>query len=219
MRRSIYWPQIIVIFNFAEVSLNVLTMAMQVQRVERVGAPLKSKHETRTQMDGRIAQLDAVAFQWLARGREANIEVGRAFNALKKILGHGQWLKHFAETFAPSGINLRTAENYMRRAREADSKIEKTANLKPASDEGAKTIRHATEQAQAEVDELPDPNKFKQVSHLYNLPLRLTNDERNAIDALRKSSEWTRVEKRIVRLLRQIWNHHAKRRKANPRRP
>lgn len=155
--------------------------------------------------EGRVAELDAEAFRWLSRGREANLELGRVFNQLKKILGHGTWLHHFKETFKSSGISLRTCENYMRAAREADSKFARFSNLKPANDEAAQEIEDATQRAEAELGALPSPNKLRQTARLYQLPLHLTKDERDAMDALRRSAEWPRAEEQVVRLLRRLW--------------
>jgi len=64
----------------------------------------------------RIAALEASAFRCIARGRQANIELGHVFNQLKRVVGHGRWQRYFEQKFAPKGITLRTAENYMRLA-------------------------------------------------------------------------------------------------------
>ncbi len=159
--------------------------------------------------EDRVAELDAKVFHWMARGREANIEVGRALNELKKILGHGKWQRHLAEAFAPHGLTLRSAERYMQWAREADaaSKLDKLSTFKPATDRGAQEVRDANERAQAEVgaasgDELK--KEPRRVEEIYNLPLRLTGDERDAMDALRKLPDWPRAEKTIIALLKQL---------------
>lgn len=167
--------------------------------------------ETVAAVEGdRVAKLDAKAFHWLARGREANIELGRVFNELKTILRHGKWQRHFSETFAPCGIALRTAENYMKAAHEADSKIEKVSIFKLATDRNAQTIRGATERAQAEVGpasghDLRKENIRFERTALYHLPLHLRRDEMTACDALQKLPEWPRAEQKIVALLKQLW--------------
>lgn len=99
------------------------------------------------QLAKRIAELDEQVFRSIKQRSEANIEIGRALNEEKKILGHGKWQHHFAETFAPLGLKLRTAERYMERAREADSrlKIDSMSIFKSASDEGAREMREATQ--------------------------------------------------------------------------
>lgn len=164
--------------------------------------PQSAKAMTAEQKEDQIAELDAKAFHWLARGREANTEVGRAFNELKVILGHGKWQRHFAKTFAPRGITLRTAENYMRLAHNADPKIEKLSTFKPASDPEATEIRKATEKAQAEVgDAVHQTSERKQI---YKLALHLSIDDQNAADRLWKSPHRPRAEKEIVRRLKQL---------------
>ncbi len=156
--------------------------------------------------EDRVAELDATIFRWWARRREEGIKAGRAFNELKKILGHGKWQHHFAETFAPRGISLRTAERYMRLASEADavSKSDNLSTFKPATDRGAQEIKEATKQAEADVGAASGHNKLKKAARLYKLPLHMTEGERNAMDALRKSSHWPRAERKIVCLLRQL---------------
>src|SRR6266566_5697678 len=63
-----------------------------------------------------LANLEAKAFEWIARGREANIELGRVFNQLKPLVEHGKWEPYFVATFEPRGIALRTGQEYMRMA-------------------------------------------------------------------------------------------------------
>ncbi len=165
---------------------------------------------TAERREDRVAELDAKVFHWMARGREANIEVGRALKELKKILGHGKWQRHIAETFAPCGITLRSAERYMKLAREADaaSKNDKLSTFKPATDRAAKEIKNADERVQAEggaasTDKLK--KEPRRVDGIYNLPLRMSRDEQDAMDALRKLPDWPRTEKMIIGLLRRLW--------------
>ncbi len=158
----------------------------------------------------RIAKLDAKAFHWLARGHNANIEVGRVFNELKDILDHGEWQRHFMEAFAPCGITLRTAENYMKAAREADLKIEKVSNFKSAADRGARKVRCATERAQAEVGassgrRAKQDNISVERPALYRLPLQMSGAQMDECDKLQKLPEWPRLEEKITDLLRQLW--------------
>ncbi len=158
------------------------------------------------QIEDRIAELDATAFRWLARRREANIEIGRAFNELKKILGHGQWQPHFDEKFA-KWIKLRTAERYMKRARkaDADAKNDKLTIFKRASDEDAEEIRKATQQARAEMAAASVQKKENKDSrHIYKLPLRMTADEKQATQTLQTLPDWPRAEKEILALLRRL---------------
>lgn len=165
----------------------------------RVENPAATDH-----MQDRVAALDAKVFQGIARGREANIEIGRALNEQKKILGHGKWQRHFVETFVPHGLALRTAERYMKLAEaEADSKIDKMAVFESAKDPAAVKVRNATEQAQMEADgavhPLPEPNQ------VYKLTLHLSMDERNAADKLWRSPYRRQAEKKIIGFLKQLY--------------
>jgi hypothetical protein len=155
-------------------------------------------------MQDRVAALDAKVFQGIARGREANIEVGRALNELKKILGHGKWQRHFAETFASNGLTMRTAQRYMQLAEdESDPKIAKMAVFRPAKDPEAVKVRNATEKAKAEADGAVRP--LPRPKQIYQLALHLSMDERNAADKLWISSYRHHAEKRIIDLLRQLF--------------
>lgn len=156
------------------------------------------------QLDDRIAELDAAIFRALADRHEANLVMGRAFNKQKEILGYGRWQKHFEELFA-SQISLRTAERYMRRAREADeeSKNDKVSIFKLATDRGAEEIRAATERSQEEVGASSSHNKMKELLHIYMLPLRMSGNEKDAMDTLQTLPDWPHIEKRIVRRLRR----------------
>jgi Protein of unknown function (DUF3102) len=154
----------------------------------------------------RIAELDAKVFRSIADRREASIEIGRALTEEKAILGHGKFQRHFAEKFA-SSFTLRTAERYMKRARKADSllNIDSVSIFKSASDEGAREIRKATQQAQAEVEAMQAQDKAKSEVGLYRLMLRIPDHEIDVMDRLRESSDWPRAERQILRLLRRLW--------------
>jgi hypothetical protein len=69
--------------------------------------------------DTRIAKLDAVIVRGIAQRNDAKIEIGRALNEQKKILGHGKFERHVSDVLG-SMISLRTAQRYMRRAQEED---------------------------------------------------------------------------------------------------
>jgi hypothetical protein len=66
----------------------------------------------------RLATLEAAAVRSIARGREANIGLGRAFLQIKAIGGHGRWERYFAERYVSRGIAKRRAQTYMDLARE-----------------------------------------------------------------------------------------------------
>jgi len=144
------------------------------------------------------------------RGGAANIEVGRALNELKKILAHGKWQRHIAETFASCGIKLRSAERYMKMATQADavSKLDNLSNFKPATDRGAQEIRSASDRAQAEVGAASGHKLTKaprRADGIYQLPLRMTGDQQNAMDVLRKLPDWPLAAKTIIALLKRLW--------------
>lgn len=168
----------------------------------------------------RLAALDAKAFIWIARGREANLELGRVFIEIKRILPHGQWAPYFAEKFEPKGIALRTAELYMQMAREADdvSQSAKFANFPLATDPQAQAINDATEKAESAVafaggqslaQSKSEVNKERRRTRIrlggnYNLPIFLTGDQKDAIDELRKSENWACAESEIIGLLKHL---------------
>ena len=176
------------------------------QRRESGLTSKESNSDDAERIERRVTELDDMAFRSMATRREASVEAGRAFNELKQILGHGEWQRHFAETFAPHGISLRRAERYMKRAKEADkvSKIDTLSLFKLATDKGAHDVSEANEQAQAEVDAQLQHNRPKTKRLIYKIPLRMASDQMEAVDALRKSSHWPRAEKRIIRRLRDL---------------
>ena len=159
-----------------------------------------------------LANLEAKAFEWIARGREANIELGRVFNQLKNLMGHGQWERYYETTFAPQSVALRTAQLYMKMACEADE-LTKNANFAlfpPATDPQATAVNVAVEQAERAVanatanepappESEPKPKRLLRKSRirldgLYHLPLYLTGDQKANLDALRKSPNWRGAE-------------------------
>src|SRR5713226_3753256 len=144
---------------------------------ERKDVTQRAEAAAAERIEHRVAELDAEVFRGMARGPEANIEVGRALKELKKILGHGKWQRHLAETFAPCGVTLRSAERYMKMASEADavSKNDNLSTFKPATDRGAQEIREATQQAETEVGAASGHNKLKK-GRLHKLPLHMTED-------------------------------------------
>jgi hypothetical protein len=174
------------------------------------GADLAERAEaiaTAEETENLIAELDAIVLRSIAERREASIEAGRAFNKLRRILGHGKWQRHFQETFS-SKITLRTAERWMGRAKRADSdsKTDAVSIFKPASDEHAKKIRRATREAEAEVEGASrDNTKDKTFRHIHNLPLRMTSDEHEWTLTLQKLPKWNRAEGKILRLLKELW--------------
>ena len=160
-----------------------------------------------------LAELEAKAFHWIARGREANIELGRVFNQIKNLLEHGMWEPYYETTFAPKSVALRTAQEYMRMAREADelTKNADFALFPAATDPQATAVNVAVEQAERAVADAtanepappkPEPEKKPKRPHrsrprldgLYHLPLYLTGDQKDNLDALRQSQNWLGAE-------------------------
>jgi hypothetical protein len=161
-----------------------------------------------------IAELEAKAFHWIARGREANIELGLVFNQIKNLVDHGQWEQYYETTFAPQSVALRTAQLHMKLACKADE-LTKNANFAlfpPASDPQANAVHAAVERAEQAVanatanepgstESETNPPKPKQprksrprLDGLYHLPLYLTGDQKDNLDALRKSQNWLGAE-------------------------
>jgi hypothetical protein len=178
-------------------------------RLRRSGRPVSSPEQSAEEIaaEQEVAALANEALTWLARGRPANIEVGRRFIKIKARLGHGHWEYYFAKKFAIHGITLRTAENYMRLAREEDSNIEKLSFL--ATDADAVTKRAIYEQAEAAfaaaaLRHQPEREPVR-LDGVYKLPLFFTAVERDAMDQLRKSEHWSEAERRFVDLSQQLF--------------
>jgi len=164
--------------------------------------------DSREALEKRITDLDQQVFRSIAQRREVSIEMGRAFNELKNILGHGKWQPHFEEVFAPLGLKLRTAERFMKRARKEDAllKNDSMSNFGVATDRDAMERREATQHAQAEVEAVSKRDKIKRNSrHIYRLPLRMTADEIELAETLQQFPDWQRAERKIVRLLGDLF--------------
>ena len=173
-------------------------------RSEKNGSHVPSSEPvfSREEKQDRIAALDASALQFLARGRKANAQAGRAFIQLKALLGHGKWTRHFLDKFAKSGFNMRTAESYMKLARDEDSKIAETAIFIPATDSQAKRIRDATSTAKASTSTnqaVPQP-----INAIFRLPLLLSRSEEDAARTLLSSSLWPDAQRKIIGLLNKL---------------
>ena len=169
----------------------------------------------------RLTSLDKKAFHWIDRGRKANRRLGRVFNQIKEILEHGEWEPYFNEKFLPRGVKFRTAQEYMKMARDADA-IRENANsalFPPATDQPAREINEAGEIENARVtaarDQSPETadnetitsrKKRVRLDGIYKLPLHMTGAEKDATDALLQSKKWSRAERKIMGLLQQL--HH-----------
>ena len=179
-------------------------------RSARVQARTRGRSRKSARED-RVADLATQAIAFLQRGREANVEAGRKFNEIKRILGHGHWKAYFRKTFAPCGITQRTAQNYMAMARKADADLKKEnfSFSQAASDPHARAMHRANEKAKTEVAiaAAQSPTlKGEPVGRdaIYKLPLCLTVAEQDATDKLRKSPNWPSAERKIVSLLNDL---------------
>jgi hypothetical protein len=169
----------------------------------------------------RLGVLEALAFDWIARGREANIELGRVFIQIKEIVGYGKWEEYYEATFAPYSVALRTAQLYMKMACEADE-AKRNANLAlfpPADDPQATAVIAASEQAKQDVANAahcapepaaPKPGKRPRKSRLrldgiYRLPLFLTGEQKDHLDELRKSQNWRGAELEILATIKRLF--------------
>jgi hypothetical protein len=162
----------------------------------------------------KLITLEAKAFEWIARGRAANLELGRLFLQIKVIVGHGRWEHYYEERFGSCGIAKRTAQTYMDLAREClKSKTADSAFFPPATDPHAQAIVGAAEDARAAVAravqqsiEAPKAKRKIRVRRdgIYKLPLSLTGREMAVTDELRESPQWAAVEMEIIALLEQL---------------
>jgi len=218
---GLHAPQILHRRNNMQVAVNVVPPAetpgtlpgLLAQPAQEAGDQTQSAEDVAAQVKANlIAELEVKAFHWIARGREANIELGRVFNQIKNLMGHGQWERYYETTFAPQSVALRTAQLYMKMACEADE-LTKNANFAlfpPATDPQATAVNVAVEQAERAVanatanepappESEPKPKRLLRKSRirldgLYHLPLYLTGDQKANLDALRKSPNWRGAE-------------------------
>jgi hypothetical protein len=162
--------------------------------------------ETAERLQNQIAEFDAQIFRAIADRRKASVAAGRALNGLRKFLGHGQWLSHFNEVFAPTGLKLRTAQRWMKRAKRADteSKNDNVTHFRTAADPGARQVKDAGKQAKAEINAASKSKTAADGHGLYSLPLHMSDELQEATDALRKFAVWPEEEKKIVRRLHQL---------------
>jgi hypothetical protein len=171
----------------------------------------------------RLAELETKAFDWIARGHDANVQLGRVFLQMKKLIEYGRWEAYFIETFEPRGIPLRTGQHYMELANAADAVSAKIALFPPATDAEAEEINEATKEALDAVavadkqsrergEKLSARNSRKSRKRStkvkgigpYTLTLPLPGDTRKAMDKLRNSPDWDRAASEIAVFLRTL---------------
>jgi hypothetical protein len=126
-----------------------------VRHPRRTAEDVASHHRVRriAELEKEARKLIARSITLIARGREANIQLGRIFIKLKRLVGHGHFEKYYERKFGRFyGIAFRTAQDYMVLAREADeAKSADTALFPLAMDPQAVNIRKQTERARLAV--------------------------------------------------------------------
>jgi hypothetical protein len=152
---------------------------------------------------------------WLIwRGREANTECGRTFLEIKNVVGHSNWIAYFKKRFLPKGVALRTAQEWMALAKRemsrkadsdkyADSAYLESELFRPATDEEA-VERRATNARATALRHKPKRIRLEGPA-IYNVPLPLTGDQRDAMDQLVGSEHWREAEKRFVDFSQQLF--------------
>jgi hypothetical protein len=162
----------------------------------------------------------------LARGVEANLEAGRAYNALKELFRHGAWIPFLACQAAQFGLSIRTIQGYMAQAKLADAQTKnaESALFAPATDAWAQAITGAGNLAKQAVANattngpeapLPDSRKCKKgkgskvrLDGNYKLRLWLTADQQDAANELMASHNWKSAELTIIAMLEQLFVQH-----------
>jgi len=173
------------------------------QKGRRRAAALKLEQAKAEQ----LSALEAKAFLWIARGRSANIELGRVFLQIKDIVGHGRWEHYYGERFGSCGIAKRTAQTYMDLARKEDaSKTAESALFPPAMDTQAVKTRDVTAKAEAEVGDVPRPNPNPvRLKVIFELPLLMSVDDQTAAKELLSSPNWASAQQEIITFLKQLY--------------
>jgi hypothetical protein len=196
-----------------------------IRRFPRLTAEDVAFHRTRRL----IAKLEARARIWIGRGREANIQLGRIFIRLKHLVGHGHFMDYYEKTFGqPFGIAFRTAQDYMRLAREADEpKYAAPAHFPLAMDPQAVAIRDRTARHQQAVGEAGERSSRESKSSeerqstnverptssicTCRLYVRMTRAQRDAIAALWASKHRHFAEVEVTDYLIKLCTEYATR--------
>jgi hypothetical protein len=165
----------------------------------------------------RIVELETEARAWIGRGREANIQLGRILQKLKALVRHGSFEKYFESKFGrPYGIAFRTAQAYMRLAREADEEAKSAgpALFNLATDPHAVAIREAAERARQTVaDAAEDGSSDSTTSDaavsanpicIFRPYIRMTRAQRDTIAPLWKSEHRHSVDNDVTNYLLKL---------------
>jgi hypothetical protein len=155
-------------------------------------------------LDAEIVQGKAQYARGKAQCKDGKLQMGRALNREKKILGHGKFQRHVEEVLG-STVSLRTAQRYMKLARKHDAQIksDKLSFLKSGSDDGALNVKRATEDGKNEVNSTLRKQKVPKHT-IYKLPLLVWPAERKAFDELQGSPGWPEARESVNLVLRRF---------------
>jgi hypothetical protein len=151
------------------------------------------------------AKLEGNAFRLLGNREKVQIEVGRIFNRLKKTVDHGKWEKYFEKIFGePYEIDMRTAQNWMRKAREADIDLEnaRRALSHRAQDPHAVKMRKVTAHAEKEVGQ--KPSKVVPVSVRFTVAFAGTEQQRDKARDVLRSPLRARVNHEFLKMIERL---------------
>ncbi len=163
-----------------------------------------------------IGELEVKAHEWLARGREANTEFGRILIRLKPLVGHGHFKEYYERKFGqPYHIKFRTAQTYMKMAREQDkAKCAGLALFPPATDPHAVAIREAAERARQGVADAAQDSSSGAASNdansicIFRPYIRMTREQRDRVAELWKSEHRHSVDCDVTDYLLQLCENY-----------
>jgi len=112
---------------------------------------------------------------------EGTLTAGRAFNALKPMFKKGTWLARLELEASRSGHSVRSIQEYMKAAKEADAKNAKLRAFAKATDKQSLDIKAAGEQAEKQVEAAITANEL--VSVVIPPPQNPTNEQSIDIEA------------------------------------
>jgi hypothetical protein len=150
-----------------------------------------------------------VASRALAAASWDMLEAGRAFNRLRPMFLKGTWMARLKMEEHRSGHSVRSLQEYMKAAREADAKNAELRVFAKATDPTAVAIEKAGEAAEQKVKEaitageLLGPTGPKAKSSrkspplkdgIFNFPMRLTGKEKEASKRALASEEWPELQ-------------------------
>lgn len=157
----------------------------------------------------------------LADTSRGTLVAGRAYNKLKTMFKKGAWLPWLAVEGTRTGHSIRSIQQYMKAAKEADAENEKLRVLPKATDAQAVAIRTAGAQAAQRVADAitatdlrsgtaeprtkkPPRKSPPRLDGMYHLPLNMTGAEKDATDQLVASPKWPIMEAAIMAFLRRL---------------